>query len=182
MLNTKIIDVNVRYNTESDRVQIFYNSVWNDWKRAFLQPTYLYHEGIEYTEITGGWDYAIGGAITKTSEYLEFTCSNQGYRAAMSNSIAIAIPEGATKLCILFKKLSGSVVPIGHSIQGNKPYTSGANNDLSTIDTPVGTYENHLVELPLPKDGVSGYVCPITTAATPQGKTIVAQISSIWYV
>lgn len=180
MLNTNI---SARYNPDTDWVQLFFAGAWNNWKRAFLQPTYLYHEGNEYTEITGGWDYAIGGAITKNSKYLELTCSNQGYRFGVSNSTAITIPEGATKLCLLYKKINTNQESgISPAIQGNRPTSSGANTVLCAINIPAGTYENYLVELSLPKEGVTGYICPITTAATPGKKTITVQISSIWYV
>lgn len=45
----------VRYDPNTDYIQCLLNNEWKNWKRAHLQALYLYQEGIECTDITGGW-------------------------------------------------------------------------------------------------------------------------------
>ena len=66
-------NLNVRYNPETDMVEIFYNGVWNEWKQGAMQITdlILYDYGDEKTSLSGGWQpyaYIPSGASTSTKK------------------------------------------------------------------------------------------------------------------
>ena len=46
--------LNVKYNPDSDTIQILYNGIWNNWKPAGLQTHYLYNLGEFVTEMDNG--------------------------------------------------------------------------------------------------------------------------------
>ena len=48
-------NLNMRYNPETDMVEIFYNGVWNAWEVGNMQNLFAYNYGNENTAITGGW-------------------------------------------------------------------------------------------------------------------------------
>lgn len=45
----------MRYNSETDMVEIYHNDNWNNWKSGDIQSDKLYFYGNENTELTGGW-------------------------------------------------------------------------------------------------------------------------------
>lgn len=51
-LNKKL---NMRYNPETDMVEIFYNGVWNVWENGNMQNLFAYNYGDENAVVTGGW-------------------------------------------------------------------------------------------------------------------------------
>ena len=44
-------NLTMRYNPDTDMVQIFYNGEWNDWKSGNMQTFYLYKDGEINTEL-----------------------------------------------------------------------------------------------------------------------------------
>lgn len=46
----------VRYNTQTDKIEIFYNGMWNEWKIAGLQLAYLFDNG-QFDETFGVINY-----------------------------------------------------------------------------------------------------------------------------
>ena len=47
-------DINIRYNPETDKVEIFYNGQWNPWKTAGLQTHYVYNLGEFVMDMSNG--------------------------------------------------------------------------------------------------------------------------------
>ena len=47
-------NLSVRYNPENDKVEIFYNGEWNEWKNGNMQKLYLYSVEDGANDITGG--------------------------------------------------------------------------------------------------------------------------------
>ena len=62
--NQAVLDLNsslnIKYNPDTDTIQIFYNGIWNNWKTAGLQTYYLYNLGEFVTDMDNG--------VYKTSE------------------------------------------------------------------------------------------------------------------
>jgi hypothetical protein len=66
-----LADVNVRYNEETDCVQIYYNNKWNCWKSAGLQGFAIYSDGkfnvsiTSNTEASTVYELSNNGGIAK---------------------------------------------------------------------------------------------------------------------
>lgn len=41
----------MRYNPKNDKVEIYYNGAWHEWKLGNMQTVYLYNEGEEVVEL-----------------------------------------------------------------------------------------------------------------------------------
>lgn len=46
--------LNMKYNPDTDTIQIFYNGIWNDWKTGGLQTHYLYNLGEFVIDMANG--------------------------------------------------------------------------------------------------------------------------------
>lgn len=79
---------NVRYNEETDMVQIYHNGEWVDWKFAGLQAYYIYGDGNEFADKTGGWT---------TSGYSAYSgASISGTVSKLENGISLSVDEVTT--------------------------------------------------------------------------------------
>lgn len=72
----------VRYNEQTDMIEIYYNGEWKEWKSASLQAFYLYKDGNEIVDVTNGWSNVKYDdkyynpsltTITKGASYIELT-------------------------------------------------------------------------------------------------------------
>lgn len=81
-------NLNMRYNAETDTVQIYYNGQWKDWKVGNMQDVYLYNYGEDNTVVTGGWvayAYRNSGA-SSTAKAPTLTLNSNSMRIAISSS------------------------------------------------------------------------------------------------
>lgn len=80
---------NMRYNSETDMVEIYYNDVWQVWKFGEMQNVSLYYNGDENKVITGGWSsYAFGSGGTTTATTLSLSKE--------SNAMTMSLSTGST--------------------------------------------------------------------------------------
>ena len=75
-------NLNIRYNKDNDKVQIFFNGVWTDWQYGNMVKKYLYIAGDECTDLTNG--YVVGyyslhctGSKVSNSNYLQISVSGE---------------------------------------------------------------------------------------------------------
>lgn len=75
-------NLNIRYNKDTDKVQIFFNGVWTDWQYGNMVKKYLYIAGDECTDLTNG--YVVGyyslhctGSKVSNSNYLQINVSGE---------------------------------------------------------------------------------------------------------
>ena len=67
---------NMRYNILTDKVEIFYNNKWNEWRNGNMQKKWIYNLSEDFTEITGNW--SLGSTISSTNSGIYFGTANAG--------------------------------------------------------------------------------------------------------
>ena len=140
-------NLNMRYNPETDKVEIFYNGQWNEWKSGNMQTLYVYN-GENLTEFNGIFeDYR--GTISKVeySSYmaLTFPTYNSGH-TMMGTIVPITIPKDKSKLCLKYT-LSGSNFLFGiasSKIVGTTSFTKSillnTASNITTVELDVSDY------------------------------------------
>ena len=91
-------NANVRYNSETDFFEIYFENEWHNWKSAGFQKLWLYNYGNEYVDEIGGWTlgtFKSGGAVIDTT-------TGSATRTATKNGdniyVAANIPTTAASL------------------------------------------------------------------------------------
>lgn len=85
-------DLNVRYNAETDCVEIFHLGSWVTWRNVGIQVLYLYNAGDENFDVTGSWiakgkGYSSSAfspttpTITKNDTSMTFALSSGSYKS-----------------------------------------------------------------------------------------------------
>lgn len=46
---------NIKYDPTTDKIYLYDGSAWQEWRYGGLQTVWLYENGTDYTEVTGGW-------------------------------------------------------------------------------------------------------------------------------
>ena len=102
----------MRYDPDTDKVQILFNGVWTDWQNGNMVKTYLYQSGNEYVNLTGG--YVVG--------YFSTHCTAK----KPSNSEFLQLNISSTKEYYTYAWLitKNKISTIGHSKLKAKFYTS----------------------------------------------------------
>lgn len=88
----------MRYNTETDMVEIYYNGQWNTWLHGTMQSYYLYKQGDYMYDRTGGYtSYAYRAShqtsINTGSPTLTYETSCMKIHMSVSNSIGSVYAE-----------------------------------------------------------------------------------------
>lgn len=89
-------NLNIRYNADTDTVQIYYDGTWNDWKAGNMQTVYLYNNGDECTDVTGGWSVSTANSsngtasVTKGSDKMTLYAPYVGGASSAGSGQAIA--------------------------------------------------------------------------------------------
>ena len=89
-------NLSVRYNSDTDTVQISYNGTWNDWKAGNMQTVYLYDKGDECTDVTGGWSVSTANSsngtasVTKRSDKMTLYAPYVGGASSAGSGQAVA--------------------------------------------------------------------------------------------
>lgn len=141
--NAAINDVNgklsVRYNTDTDTVQILYNGTWVDWKSGEQTdiPLFISGQGSVNTDISGGF--------TKTSDNytgnvnLNAIVMSTTNATNTSGSYSVVIGSGKLIDRTVYKKVKFHATVSG----------SGSNNAYANLNTDKTNYGDRLA----PKDG-----------------------------
>lgn len=74
----------MRYNPETDMVEICYNGVWENWKFGNMQDLLLYYYGDENTALTGGWSAYAYKTVTSNSTVFTPTITKESNRMKVS--------------------------------------------------------------------------------------------------
>lgn len=75
---------NMRYNPETDMVEIYYNGIWKEWKSGNIQATYLYRDGEQVVgldntgALNGGGQYPAIATFTLNENTMDCNISAAG--------------------------------------------------------------------------------------------------------
>jgi hypothetical protein len=141
--NAAINDVNrnlsVRYNTDTDTVQILYNGTWVDWKSGEQTdiPLFISGQGSVNTDISGG-----------------FTKTSGNYTGNVNLNAIVMSTTNATNTSGLYSVVIGSGKLIDHTVYKKVKFHatvsgSGSNNAYANLNTAKTNYGDRLA----PKDG-----------------------------
>ena len=71
----------IRYNSQTDMVQIYYNGTWNDWKRGYMQSLALFSDGV----LASG--FSLMGNVSIVNDLINInTGSGRGISPTIDNS------------------------------------------------------------------------------------------------
>lgn len=135
-LNRKL---SVRYNTDTDTVQILYNGTWVDWKSGEQTdiPLFISGQGSVNTDISGGFTKTIGnytGNVNLNAIVMSTTNATN-----TSGSYSVVIGSGKLIDHTVYKKVKFHATVSG----------SGSNNAYANLNTAKTNYGERLA----PKDG-----------------------------
>lgn len=128
---------NIKYNTDTDTIQIYYNGKWNDWKSGNMQTMYLYNSGDECSDVTGGWSVSTANSsngaasVTKGSAKMTLYAPYMGGVSSAGSGQAVAFttnPITITK-STLRAKANGYTSMIFYST--NKPVAKAPGSTTS---------------------------------------------------
>ncbi len=90
-INTLNGNINVRYNPDTDMIEVYYNGKWNPSVKANMQSMMLYNRGEDNTAVTGGWNgYAYKAATSGASVAAPtVTNSSDGMRVSLNSSSTV---------------------------------------------------------------------------------------------
>lgn len=77
-------------------MQIYYNDQWVDWKAGNMQTVYLYNNGDECTDVTGGWSVSTANSsngtasVTKGSDKMTLYAPYVGGASSAGSGQAVA--------------------------------------------------------------------------------------------
>ena len=131
---------NIKYDQSDDWIKIYYNDGWQNWKKAgFIWDFYLYKNGNNYSDYTGGYyiSYTTGTSgtyslIENSSGYLKFTRSGE-YASAKNGVVSTREKIDLTnfKQIHVIGKITGTNTNSGNYIN----YFGLATTNDATVDT-----------------------------------------------
>lgn len=131
--------LSVRYNTDTDTVQILYNGTWVDWKSGEQTdiPLFISGQGNVNTDISGGFTKTSGnytGNVNLNAIVMSTTNATN-----TSGSYSVVIGSGKLIDRTVYKKVKFHATVSG----------SGSNNAYANLNTAKTNYGDRLA----PKDG-----------------------------
>lgn len=132
-------NLSVRYNTDTDTVQILYNGTWVDWKSGEQTdiPLFISGQGSVNTDISGGFTKTSGnytGNVNLNAIVMSTTNATN-----TSGSYSVVIGSGKLIDRTVYKKVKFHATVSG----------SGSNNAYANLNTAKTNYGDRLA----PKDG-----------------------------
>lgn len=132
-------NLSVRYNTDTDTVQILYNGTWVDWKSGEQTdiPLFISGQGSVNTDISGG-----------------FTKTSGNYTGNVNLNAIVMSTTNATNTSGSYSVVIGSGKLIDHTVYKKVKFHatvsgSGSNNAYANLNTAKTNYGERLA----PKDG-----------------------------
>lgn len=134
-------NLNIRYNEDTDKVQLLFNGIWTDWKNGNMLKKYLYVSGNECGDLTGG--YAVGyysnhctGAKVTNDNYLQINISGdkQYNTYAWVTTKKLINTTGYTKLKAKFYT---SKATLKAALSLSQQYVAGAQSNVTNIAYPA---------------------------------------------
>lgn len=132
--------LNIRYNEDTDKVQLLFNGIWTDWKNGNMLKKYLYVSGNECSDLTGG--YAVGyysnhctGAKVTNDNYLQINISGDKQYAtyAWVTTKKLVNTTGYTKIKAKFYTSKSTLKA---TLSLSQQYVAGAQSNVTNIAYP----------------------------------------------
>lgn len=101
----------IRYNSETDMIQILFDGTWSDWQKAGMERTYIYNSGVENMalDLTGYSlsTYTKTNNWVKNSNYLSCQTPTKSYYSIFGTNSTSSIST-FKKLHVLYESGTGS--------------------------------------------------------------------------
>lgn len=184
---------NIRYNIETDMVQLFNGTEWVDWKIAgLIWDGILYNSGNQYLNITGGYetyipekDVPVDGncpLITYNPNYIKIHLSAITYynaRYGVITNLNVPIPNTATTLNIKYNILIDKVG--AGDTSGGRVYLMYGNEEVSEIFFKNNNITNKLLNIGITSDMRNNPKQIIAYLYAVNGNEVRLQITKIWF-
>lgn len=133
-------NLNIRYNNDTDKVQLLFNGVWTDWQNGNMVKKYLYLSGDECGDLTGGYivgyysNHCTGTKITNDN-YLQINISGDKQYAtyAWVTTKKLVNTTGYTKLKAKFYTSKSTLKA---TLSLSQQYVAGAQSNVTNIAYP----------------------------------------------